>query len=89
VHVVQVLEPAELSPVATGDLRLVESESGASLEVTANESVLERYRAEVAAYNAGLEKFCRRRAISHASVTCDQPFEDVVLKNLRDGMMLK
>lgn len=89
VHVIQVLEPAELSPVESGDLRLVESESGASLEVTANEAVLERYRAEVAAYNAGLEAFCRRRAISHASVTCDRPFEDVVLKNLRDGMMLK
>ncbi len=88
-HVIQVLEPAELSPVETGDLRLVESESGASLEVTANESVLDRYRSEIAAYNAGLETFCRRRGISHASVTCDQPFGDVVLKTLRDGMMLK
>ena len=89
VHVIQVLEPAELSPVETGDLRLVESESGASLEVTANEAVLDRYRAEIAAYNAGLKAFCRRRAISHASTTCDLPFEDVVLKNLRDGMILR
>ena len=89
VHAIQILDPAELSPDETGDLRLLESETGASLEVTANDAVLARYRAEIAAFNTGLEAFCRKRAISHASVTCDIPFEDVVLKTLRDGLMLK
>ncbi len=89
VHAIQILDPAELAPEETGDLRLLESETGASLEVTANDAVLARYREEIAAFNTGLEAFCRKRAISHASVTCDLPFEDVVLKTLRDGLMLK
>lgn len=89
VHAIQVLDPAELSPIETGDVRLLETETGASMEVTANDAVLARYREEVTAYNSGLEAFCRKRAISHASVTCDLPFEDVVLKTLRDGVMLK
>lgn len=89
VHAIQILDPAELAPEETGDLRLLESETGASLEVTANDAVLARYREQIAAFNTGLEAFCRKRAISHASVTCDLPFEDVVLKTLRDGLMLK
>lgn len=89
VHAIQLLDPAELSPSETGDLRLLEAETGAAMEVTANDAVLARYREEVAAYNSGLEAFCRKRAISHASVTCDLPFEDVVLKTLRDGVLLK
>ena len=89
VHTIQILHPAELAPTATGDLRLLESETGASLEVTANDDVLARYREEITAYNAALEAFCRKRAIGHATVTCDLPFEDVVLKTLRDGAILK
>jgi uncharacterized protein (DUF58 family) len=89
VHTIQILEPTELEPVQTGDLRFLETETGASLEVTANEAVLARYRAEIAAFNAGLAAFCKRRSIGHASVTADIPFEDVVLKTLRDGVMLK
>ena len=89
VNTIQILDPAELDPTATGDLRLLESETGASLEVTANDAVLARYREEFTAYNAALESFCRKRAIGHAMVTCDLPFEDVVLKTLRDGAILK
>ena len=40
VHTIQILDPAELSPNETGDLRLLEIETGAGLEVTANEAVL-------------------------------------------------
>lgn len=89
VHTIQILHPAELAPTATGDLRLLESETGVSLEVTANDDVLARYREEITAYNAALEAFCRKRAIGHATATCDLPFEDVVLKTLRDGAILK
>ena len=89
VHAIQILDPAELAPTETGDLRLLEAETGESLEVTANDAVLARYREEIASYNNGLEAFCRKRSVAHASVTCDLPFEDVVLKTLRDGVMLK
>jgi uncharacterized protein (DUF58 family) len=88
VHALQVLDPAELSPSEVGDLRLLEPETGAALEVTANEQLLRRYREEVAAFNEALERFCLQRAIAHARVTCDVPFEDIVLRVLRDGVML-
>ena len=88
-HALQILDPAELAPTELGDLRLMEAETGAALEVTANESLLRRYREEVATYNSGLETFCKQRGIAHALVTTSAPFEDIVLRALRDGVMLR
>ena len=89
VHTLQVLDPAELAPADIGDLRLLETETGDALEVTAGENLLRRYRDEIAAFNDDLESFCHQRTIAHARVTTDVPFEDFVLRVLRDGMMLK
>ncbi len=89
VHVLQILDPAELAPTELGDLRLVEAETNAAIEVTANESLLRRYRDEIAAYNSGIETFCKQRGIAHAMVTTDVPFENIVLRALRDGVMLR
>jgi uncharacterized protein (DUF58 family) len=89
VHALQILDPAELAPTELGDLRLMETETGTALEVTANESLLRRYRDEIAAYNTALETFCKQRGIAHALATTDVPFEDTVLRALRDGVMLR
>jgi uncharacterized protein (DUF58 family) len=89
VHAIQILDPAELSPTEVGDLRLREVESGTVIDVTANETLLRRYRTEITTFNNGLEKFCRQRGVAHAQVLADVPFQDVVLRVLRDGVMLK
>ena len=88
-HALQVLDAAELSPQQTGDLRLRESETGTILDVTANEGLLQRYKREIATYNEGLERFCRQRGIAHALVLADTPFQEVVLRALRDGVMIR
>jgi uncharacterized protein (DUF58 family) len=88
-HALQVLDPAELAPKDTGDLRIREVETGTLLDVTANEALLERYRDEITAYNEGLERFCRQRGIAHALVLSDAPFQEVVLRALRDGVMIR
>jgi uncharacterized protein (DUF58 family) len=89
VHALQVLSPAELSPEATGDLRLQEPEAGASIELTANETLLRRYRDEIDGFNTALESHCLSRGIAFARVTTDVPFEDIVLRVLRDGVLIR
>jgi uncharacterized protein (DUF58 family) len=88
-HVIHVLDPAELDPEASGDLRLVDCETGAPIEVTATPAVLASYRAEITRYLAGLTAFCLRRGIAYAHASTAVPFEDLVLRVLRDGMILK
>jgi uncharacterized protein (DUF58 family) len=89
VHVVQVLDPAEIRPEATGDLRLIESETGEAYEVTASESLLRRYHEEVDAFLETTSTFCREHGIGYAQATTAVPFEELVLRVLRDGRMIQ
>jgi len=89
VHVVQVVDPAELRPGVSGDLRLTECESGETFEVTATPALLARYHAGIDAFLRGLEEFCARRGVGYARATADVAFEDLVLGVLRDGVMLR
>jgi uncharacterized protein (DUF58 family) len=89
VHVIQVLDPAELRPTSNGDLRLIESESGAAFEVTANDALLRRYHAEVDGYLEKIATFCAKRGLGYARASTDLPFEDLVLRVLRDGRIVK
>ena len=89
VHVIHVLDPAELRPTATGDLRLVESETGEAYEVTTSEVLLRRYHAEVDAFLEKTSAFCLEHGIGYAQATTIVPFEDLVLRVLRDGRMIQ
>ena len=89
VHVIQTLDPAELRPRDSGDLRLVEAETGEVFEVTANDALLRRYEREIDSFLENVEAFCLRRGVGYAQVTTAVPFEDSVLRVLRDGMILK
>ncbi len=89
VHVIHILDPDELRPTATGDLRLIESETGDAYEVTANESLLKRYHAEIDAFLATTAAHCAERGIGYGQATTAAPFEDLVLRVLRDGRMIQ
>jgi uncharacterized protein (DUF58 family) len=88
-HVVQVLDPSELRPRMTGDLRLVETENGTGFDVTANESLLRRYHEEIDLFLKNLAGFCMKRGIGYAQASTTIPFEDLVLKVLRDGRLIQ
>ncbi len=88
-HVIQVLDPAEIRPEATGDLRLTESETGEICEVTANEALLAQYHEEIDGFLKSLTEFCRKSGVSYALATTAVPFEDLVLRVLRDGRMIQ
>ncbi len=83
VDAIQILAPEELNPVAFGDLKLVDSETGHAQEVTFGRYRLKAYRQTVARYIKRLEEFCRARGITFFSVSSDARIEDFLLKQLR------
>lgn len=89
VEVLQVLEPAELDPGLQGDLRLTDAESGRHLDLTAQPALVEKYRVEIERYCEEVRTFCRKRGLGYVRLTTDQPFEDLVLRFLRDERMLR
>lgn len=83
VSAIQVLAPEELNPSTFGDLRLVDSETGALQEVTFGKYRLAAYRQSVANYVQRLREFCQSRGMAFFSVGSDTSLEELLLKQLR------
>lgn len=88
-HAVQILDPAERDPQLRGDLRLLDAEDGGPLEVTAADALLRRYRSEFEGFLTSLESFCARHGIACIQASTDVSFEDLVLRVLRNGAMIR
>jgi uncharacterized protein (DUF58 family) len=89
VTLLHVLAPQELSPQLEGDIRLVDSEDGPSIELTADIDTLQRYRDNLAAWRQEVESFCASRGIAYLFVDTARPLEDVVLSELRERRIVR
>ena len=83
VIVLHVLAPDELDPTLDGDLRLVDSESGATVDVTLDLAARERYTDRVAAWREELATLTAKRRIAYVPLTSDVPLADLVFAELR------
>lgn len=88
-QLVQVLDPAELSPELLGDLRLSDAEGGAPLELASDEALLRDYRAAVQDYLDALARFAGRRRIPLLRVLTSEPFEEAALRGLRAAGLVR
>lgn len=82
---IQVLSDDELFPTLDGDLRLLDRESHAAVEVTADGPALEAYAHARDGYFAEIEQFCLRHQIDYLRTSTATPFEDLILRYLRMG----
>ena len=89
IHVIQVLDPAEIDPPLSGDLRLLNVESGEPFELTVDSTLIRRYRAELQGFLSRIAGYCQKRQAGYALATTEIPFEDLVLRVLRDGRIVK
>ncbi|MEN9937770.1 MAG: hypothetical protein RLZZ387_4349 [Chloroflexota bacterium] len=83
ITLVHVLAPQEIRPELDGDFRLLDSEGGDPVEITADLETLRRYEESLAAWQAEIESFCNGRGISYIFADTGVPVEDFVLQNLR------
>jgi len=84
VNAVQILSPEELNPATYGDLRLIDSETGAQQEVTFGRYRLNAYRKAVLNYCQRLREYCSSRGINVFMAASDTPLEELLLKQLRE-----
>ena len=86
VYALQLLAPEEIDPArhgVLGDLRLVDSESAAEVEVTASSAVVQQYRERLDAHVASLREYCVRRSIAHQVVETSLQLETLLVDYLR------
>jgi uncharacterized protein (DUF58 family) len=87
--VLHVLAPEELDPDVPPDARLVDRETGAGIEVTGDDDLVERYRARLAEWQAELAAFCSRRGGAYVSVPSDLDLADLLFDVLRRRRVLE
>lgn len=87
--VLHLLAPAEVSPSLSGDLDLIDRESGARVAVTINAETLDRYQARFHAWTAGLERFCARWGIRYLRIESSELLERLLFSRLRRGGVLR
>lgn len=75
VALVQVLAPEELEPSLEGDLTLLDSETGVSVEVTADAAALEAYAHRLTLLIEQLRGWCRRQGAPYTRVKSGEPLE--------------
>jgi uncharacterized protein (DUF58 family) len=89
IELIQVLGPEEANPQLTGDLELVDSESGEAVEVSMGVAVMRRYHQRLAALQSELESFARRGGGSLHSCNSSTPLKDFIFGSLRSSRLLR
>lgn len=88
VHAFHVLAPADLRPAISGDVVLVDAESGEELPITVDDEVLDRYEATVRAWAEEMEQTCRRLGVGYTRLSTDGDLEALLLGDLRRAGVL-
>lgn len=89
VTVLHLLAPQEVNPALEGDLRLVDSESAAAVEITADYDLLQRYRARLQAWQEQLAQTCAALNAHYVFIETSQPLEELILAYLRRYEVLR
>jgi uncharacterized protein (DUF58 family) len=79
----QILGPSEMSPELAGDLRFVDSETHALLDISSAGDLLTLYHEYREGHAARLAELCRQRNGRFLTVSSAEPFETVMFDSLR------
>ncbi len=89
VTVIQVLSPDEVSPELTGDLKLIDVETGIPQEVTIDATMRDLYLQRLQAWQGEIGAYCVRRGIHYLPIATSLPWEQVILAELRRANVVR
>lgn len=70
-------------------MRLVDAETGAPVDLTADQDLITRYRQSFARWRDEVSDYCGGHAISYVPVTTTVPLEELLLHVLRNRGLLR
>jgi uncharacterized protein (DUF58 family) len=89
VAVVHLVSPEELAPQLSGELELVDAESGDRLELGVSLETLAAYRMRFQTWLDARADDCQRRGLRYVRVRSDRPLASIVMDDLRRGGLLR
>ncbi|MBI4641572.1 MAG: DUF58 domain-containing protein [Candidatus Tectomicrobia bacterium] len=89
IALVHIVDEEEINPRLSGSVRLVDIETGVMRDLSITRGVLERYYETLEAFFQRLETYCMKSGIEYFRASTIIPFEDLVLRHLRQGSLIK
>jgi uncharacterized protein (DUF58 family) len=86
--ILHILSPDELDPQLEGDLRLVDTETGNGVDITADLATLDAYRSRLKAWKESFADLAARRRASYVDLSSDVPLNDLIFAELRRRRVL-
>lgn len=88
VYVVHLTMGGDDFPLALGDIRVVDAETGEVRDVDVTPALAHAYARARRAHAADLESFCGQLRLSYVHADTGEPFEEIILQTFRDGGFL-
>jgi len=88
VTALHILSPDEVDPEITGDLKLVDVETGIPQDVTVDAAMRALYLQRLQAWQTDISDYCTRRGIHYAAVETSTPWEQLILSELRQARVV-
>ncbi|NTV62667.1 MAG: DUF58 domain-containing protein [Oscillochloris sp.] len=89
VTVMHTLAPQEIAPELDGDFMLTDPEGGASVEISADLGLIQRYRENLANWRHEIESYCSGHGMNYIPVDTSVSLEDFVMSQLRKRNVLR
>ncbi len=83
IGLIHLLSPDEVDPPVSGDLKLVDIETGQDAEITLDPTTLNQYRERLRAWQAEIAAYCAGRGVHYIPVATNLPWEQLVMQTLR------
>ncbi|MDR0521652.1 MAG: DUF58 domain-containing protein [Planctomycetaceae bacterium] len=82
-NIIQILGETEAEPDFRGDYRFIDAETGEDRNITVTENRLRRYKEKMSGFQDSLKNYCRKNGFIYTLSRTSVPFEDLVLKMMR------
>lgn len=89
VYVIHILSQEEIEPQVAGELKLLDSEDDEFAEVTISAALLTRYRQNLDDFRERARSYCTRRGATYLFTSNQIPFEQLILKAMREGGLVR
>jgi len=89
VFVIHIACHEEQEPELNGEFTLIDAESRTNHAITITSDLLNDYKAEYARFCRQIECYCRKHRFGYIRAATDFSFEDLILKDFRQGRFLK
>jgi uncharacterized protein (DUF58 family) len=80
VVLVHILSPEELEPALEGQLRLLDSETGETKDISVTPALLKQYYIRLNGFVSGIREYCSRMGVTYIQASSAAPMEKIVFE---------